>query len=138
MSFGAITPDGRPNNLGEVLPDGTKNNITVTTSLQSFGLIVTAEPYFSVSQPSDVVVMENQIIQDRTTGVLEKVNAHYSLLPRGAYAENGRRQEQHEPDHAQREVPRLSCTKHSMPCASLRPLEQINTLRTSWRRPIRT
>lgn len=83
----AITPDGRPNNLGEILPDGTKTNITVTTSLQSFGLIVTAEPYFSVSQPSDIVVMENQIIQDKTNGVLEKVNAHYSLLPRGAYAE---------------------------------------------------
>lgn len=83
----AITPDGRPNNLGEVLPAGTKNNLTVTTSLQSFGLIVTAEPYFSVSQPSDVVVMQNQIIEDKTQGVLEKVNAHYSLLPRGAYAE---------------------------------------------------
>ena len=82
----AITPDGRPNNLGEILPDGKKNNITVTTSLQSFGLIVTAEPYFSVSQPSDVVVMENQIIQDKTQGVLETVNAHYALLPRGLYA----------------------------------------------------
>ena len=84
----AITPDGRPNNLGEVLPAGTKNNITVTTALQSFGLVVTAEPYFSVTQPSDVVVMENQIIQDKTYGVLEKVNAHYMLLPRGTYAEN--------------------------------------------------
>lgn len=83
----AITPDGRPNNLGEVLPAGTKNNITVTTALQSFGLIVTAEPYFSVTQPSDLVVLENQIIQDKTNGVLEKVNAHYMLLPRGTYAE---------------------------------------------------
>ncbi len=83
----AITPDGRPNNLGEILPDGKKNNITVTTSLQSFGLIVTAEPYFSVSQPSDVVVLENQIIQDKTQGVLETVNAHYALLPRGLYAD---------------------------------------------------
>jgi hypothetical protein len=83
----AITPDGRPNNLGEVLPAGTKNNITVTTALQSFGLVVTAEPYFSVTQPSDVVVLENQIIQDKTMGVLEKVNAHYMLLPRGTYAE---------------------------------------------------
>ncbi len=83
----AITPDGRPSNLGEVLPAGDKNNITVTTSLQSFGLIVTAEPYFSVSQPSDVVVMQNVILEDRTQGVLEKVNAHYSLLPRGLYAE---------------------------------------------------
>ncbi len=83
----AITPDGRPSNLGEVLPAGKKNNIRVTTGLQSFGLIVTAEPYFAVTQPSDVVVLENQIIQDKTNGVLEKVNAHYSLLPRGAYAE---------------------------------------------------
>lgn len=85
----AITPDGRPNNLGEVLPAGDKNNITVTTALQSFGLVVTAEPYFSVTQPSDVVVLENQIIQDKTSGVLEKVNAHYMLLPRGTYAETG-------------------------------------------------
>jgi outer membrane protein OmpA-like peptidoglycan-associated protein len=84
----AITPDGRPSNLGEVLPAGTKNNITVTTGLQSFGLVVTAEPYYSVTQPSDVVVLQNQIIQDKTTGVLEKVNAHYLLLPRGTYAES--------------------------------------------------
>jgi outer membrane protein OmpA-like peptidoglycan-associated protein len=83
----AISPDGRPQNLGEVLPAGTKNDIRVTTALQSFGMIVTAEPYFSVSQPSDVVVVQNVIQQDKTTGVLEKVNAHYSLLPRGAYAE---------------------------------------------------
>ncbi len=83
----AITPDGRPSNLGEILPAGKKNNITVTTSLQSFGLIVTAEPYFSVSQPSDVVVLQNVILEDRTQGVLEKVNAHYSLLPRGLYAD---------------------------------------------------
>ena len=84
----AITPDGRPSNLGEVLPAGTKNNITVTTALQSFGLVVTAEPYYSVTQPSDVVVLQNQIIQDKTTGMLEKVNAHYLLLPRGTYAES--------------------------------------------------
>ena len=58
----AITPDGRPNNLGEVLPAGTKNNIDVTTALQSFGMIVTAEPYFSVTQPSDVVVLQNVIL----------------------------------------------------------------------------
>jgi outer membrane protein OmpA-like peptidoglycan-associated protein len=83
----AITPDGRPNNLGEVLPANNKNNIDVTTALQSFGLIVTAEPYFSVTQPSDVVVLQNVIINDKTNGVLEKVNAHYLLLPRGTYAQ---------------------------------------------------
>jgi outer membrane protein OmpA-like peptidoglycan-associated protein len=83
----AITPDGRPNNLGEVLPSGTKNNIDVTTALQSFGMIVTAEPYFSVTQPSDVVVLQNVILNNKTSGVLEKVNAHYLLLPRGTYAQ---------------------------------------------------
>jgi outer membrane protein OmpA-like peptidoglycan-associated protein len=83
----AISADGRPQNLGEVLPSGTKNDISVTTSFQAFGLIVTAEPYFSVSMPSDVVVLQNVIRQDKTEGVLEKVTAHYSLLPRGMYAE---------------------------------------------------
>ncbi len=83
----AISPDGRAQNLGEVLPAGTKNNIHVTTAFQSFGMIVTAEPYFSVSEPSDVVVLQNVIRQDQTSGVLEKVNANYYLLPRGTYAE---------------------------------------------------
>ena len=55
----AITPEGRPMNLGEVLPTGSKdkNQITVTTNLQAFGLIITAEPYYAVSMPSDIVVM---------------------------------------------------------------------------------
>jgi outer membrane protein OmpA-like peptidoglycan-associated protein len=83
----AISPDGRAQNLGEILPDGTKNNIHVTTALQSFGMIVTAEPYFSVSEPSDIVVLQNVIQNDKTAGVLEKVNANYYLLPRGTYAE---------------------------------------------------
>ena len=83
----AITPEGRPVNLGEVLPTGSKNsqNLTVTTNLQAFGLIVTAEPYYSVTMPSDVVVMQNYVLNDKTQGVLEQVNAHYSLLPRGSY-----------------------------------------------------
>jgi outer membrane protein OmpA-like peptidoglycan-associated protein len=84
----AISADGRPQNLGEVLPAGTKNNIDVTTSFQSFGMIVTAEPYFSVSTPSDVVVLQN-VFTDKTEGVLEHVNIHYSLLPRGLYADTG-------------------------------------------------
>src|SRR6185312_30220 len=82
----AITPDGRPANLGEVVLSGKKSNIQVTTALQSFGMMVTAEPYYSVSTPSDVVVLQNVIDQSKTAGVLEKVNAHYSLLPRGIYA----------------------------------------------------
>jgi outer membrane protein OmpA-like peptidoglycan-associated protein len=84
----AISADGRPQNLGEVLPAGTKNNIEVTTSFQSFGLIVTAEPYFSVSMPSDVIVLQN-VFTDKTSGVLERVHVHYNLLPRGLYAGTG-------------------------------------------------
>ena len=83
----AITPEGRPVNLGEVLPDGSKNEITVTTDLQSYGLIVTAEPYFAVTMPSDVVVYQNYALLDKTQGIIETVNAHFSLLPRGAYSQ---------------------------------------------------
>jgi len=85
----AITPEGRPTNLGEVLPSGShdKNHITVTSNLQAFGLIITAEPYYAVTMPSDAVVMQNVILEDKTEGVLEQVNAHYTLLPRGAYEE---------------------------------------------------
>jgi outer membrane protein OmpA-like peptidoglycan-associated protein len=88
----AITPEGRPINLGEVLPTGSKdkNQITVTTDLQAFGLIVTAEPYYAVTMPSDLVVVQNAV-EDKTQGVIEQVNAHYSLLPRGAYAETAGR-----------------------------------------------
>ncbi|HEX3438596.1 MAG TPA: hypothetical protein VHT24_17635 [Pseudacidobacterium sp.] len=83
----AITPEGRPVNLGEVLPNGSENEITVTTDLQSFGLIVTAEPYFAVTMPSDLVIMQNYILQDKTQGVIQPINAHVSLLPRGAYGQ---------------------------------------------------
>jgi outer membrane protein OmpA-like peptidoglycan-associated protein len=89
----AITPEGRPVNLGEILPTGSKdkNQITVTANLQAFGLIITAEPYYAVTMPSDVVVMQNVVLEDKTEGVIEQVNAHYSLLPRGSYAETAGR-----------------------------------------------
>ena len=81
----AISADGRPQNLGELELAGDKASLDVTSSFQSFGLIVTAEPYFAVSQPSDVVVLKN-VFTDKTQGVLEQVNVHYQLLPRGLYA----------------------------------------------------
>ncbi len=81
----AITPDGRPYNLGEVVVDSNGNyNGQVTTQLQAFGLIITVEPYFNVHQPSDVVVMEN-IIRDDTRGKWQTVDAKFELLPRGQY-----------------------------------------------------
>jgi outer membrane protein OmpA-like peptidoglycan-associated protein len=81
----AISADGRPQNLGELELAGHKANLDVSVPFQSFGLIVTAEPYFSVSVPSDVIVLQN-VFTDKTNGVLERVNIHYTLLPRGLYA----------------------------------------------------
>jgi outer membrane protein OmpA-like peptidoglycan-associated protein len=80
----AITPEGRTANLGEVLLDGTKSKLEVTTELQVFGLVVTAEPYYAVSQPSDLVVMENVVRAD-TAGKIEPIDAKYELLQRGQY-----------------------------------------------------
>ena len=84
----AITPAGQARALGEVLPTGGGNkvDIKVTTNLQAFALIVTAEPYFDVSLPSDVVVLQNEVLHDKTQGIIERVNAHATLLPRGAYS----------------------------------------------------
>ena len=64
-----VTPEGRPVNLGEILPTGSKDrsDMTVTTNLQTFGLIVTAEPYFAVTMPSDVVVAQN-MVDEKTAG----------------------------------------------------------------------
>ena len=81
----AVTPQGHPKNLGEVLPGHSdKASLHITTDLPSFGLIVTAEPYAAVRQPSDVVVMENEI-RPETLGQIEPINAKYELLPRGHY-----------------------------------------------------
>jgi outer membrane protein OmpA-like peptidoglycan-associated protein len=79
-----ITPEGRTTNLGEVVLQGDHAKLLSTTDLQSFGLIVTAEPYFAVTQPSDVVVAENFVRND-TTGTIEQVDAKFELLQRGQY-----------------------------------------------------
>src|SRR5689334_24760664 len=80
----AITPEGRTANLGEILLNGTKSKLNVTTELQVFGLLVTAEPYYAVSRPSDLVVMENVVRAD-TRGKVEEIDAKYELLQRGQY-----------------------------------------------------
>jgi len=80
----AITPEGRAKNLGEVVLDDGGSHLDVTTDLQAFALIVTAEPYFGVTQPSDVVVMEN-IIREDTVGKIEQMSVKYDLLKRGSY-----------------------------------------------------
>lgn len=81
----AITPEGRPHNLGELIANsGDKAKLETTTALQAFGLIVTAEPYYAVTEPSDVVVMENVVLPD-TAGRVQTVDANFELLKRGTY-----------------------------------------------------
>ena len=85
----AISPEGRAVNLGEVLVgDNDRSKLDVTTDLQAFALIVTAEPYYAVRQPSNVVVMEN-IVREDTKGTTEVVKAQYELLERGGYIPTG-------------------------------------------------
>src|ERR1700683_4592725 len=81
----AITPDGRAVNLGEVLPDDNgKDKIDVTTDLQAFGMILTAEPYYSVTHPSNKVVAENILCGD-TKGFEEPIDAKFDTLEGAQY-----------------------------------------------------
>jgi outer membrane protein OmpA-like peptidoglycan-associated protein len=85
----AISPEGRAVNLGEVLVgDNNRSKLTATTDLQAFALIVTAEPYYAVRQPSNVVVLENAVRSD-TKATTEAVNAKYELMERGGYLPTG-------------------------------------------------
>jgi len=85
----AISPEGRAVNLGEVLVGGnSRSKLQVTTDLQAFALIVTAEPYYAVRQPSNAVVLENVVRAD-TKGITEAVNAKYELMERGGYIPTG-------------------------------------------------
>jgi len=80
----AITPEGRPRNLGELIVKDGKSTLHTTTDLQAFALIVTAEPYFAVTQPSDLVVAQNLIRQD-TKGGVEPVEVRFELISRDSY-----------------------------------------------------
>jgi outer membrane protein OmpA-like peptidoglycan-associated protein len=84
----AITPEGRPLNLGEIRPNDDGNSrLQVTSGLQEFGMIVTAEPYFAVTRPSDLVVAENIVRQD-TAGGIHPISAKFDLLQKGQYTVN--------------------------------------------------
>ena len=81
----AVTTEGRSVNLGEIVPDGSgRSKIDVTTDLQTFGLVITAEPYFAVTRPSDLVVAENIILQN-TKGFEEPIDARFDMLEGSEY-----------------------------------------------------
>jgi hypothetical protein len=81
----AVTPQGRSQNLGEFVLKGDKSKLDVTTDLQTFGLIVTAEPYFAVSHPTDRVVLENYV-RPETQGLVEEISTRYELLDKNHLA----------------------------------------------------
>jgi hypothetical protein len=110
----ALTPDGRPHNIGEVVPGSRdKAKLRVTTDMQAFAMIVTAEPYSAVRQPSDVVVLEN-VVRPDTEGKIEQVDAKYELLPRGLYS-------YHVPDQ-------LESASTNLPKVSMREYEALSEL----------
>ncbi len=82
----AITPEGRATNLGQMIVKNQKSRANVTTKLQTFGMMVTAEPYFAVSFPSQKVVLVNTVLSN-TKGQVAEVNANLELLQRGEYSD---------------------------------------------------
>jgi outer membrane protein OmpA-like peptidoglycan-associated protein len=80
----AITPEGRSVNLGEILSEDGSTKIEVTTDLQAFGMIVTAEPYFAVVRPSSIVVLEN-VIRQETKGFETPIDARFDMLEGDQY-----------------------------------------------------
>ena len=81
----AVSPEGRAVNLGELVVDHNGSRVKAITDMQTFGMIVTAEPYFAVNQPGNMVVMEN-IVGATTVGRQENIDAKYELLGRGTYS----------------------------------------------------
>jgi outer membrane protein OmpA-like peptidoglycan-associated protein len=81
----AVSPQGRAENLGEVVAKNGASQVKAVTDMQTFGLIVTAEPYFAVTQPGNMVVLENTIPM-AGGGKIENIDATYELLGRGVYS----------------------------------------------------
>ena len=80
----AVSPEGRAVNLGEVVLKNGAGEVKAITDMQTFGMIVTAEPYFAVTQPGNTVVLEN--IVNTSVSKVENISASYELLGRGIYS----------------------------------------------------
>jgi outer membrane protein OmpA-like peptidoglycan-associated protein len=80
----AIPPQGRPKNLGELRLDDDEAEIKTTVDVQTFSLVATAEPYYAVTAPSEVVVLEN-VVREDTKGHTSIATLQYDIVPRGAY-----------------------------------------------------
>ncbi len=83
-----VTPDGTTTNLGEIPIDKTgQGKLDVTAQSQTFALIVTAEPYYAVHIPSELVVLVNET-RKNTKGKIYPDNS-YKLMRRSEYAKQG-------------------------------------------------
>src|SRR6266498_4360233 len=80
----AISPEGNPKNIGELVEKNGKASLHTTTNLQAFALVITSEPDFAVSQPSEFVIAENAL-RPSTKGTAEPINVHYQVFPRSIY-----------------------------------------------------
>jgi len=80
----AVSPEGRAVNLGELTLDKGNAHLKVVTDMQTFGLIVTAEPYFAVNQPGNMVVLESVVPENVAQG--EEISTKYELVGRGTYS----------------------------------------------------
>jgi outer membrane protein OmpA-like peptidoglycan-associated protein len=85
----AVSPQGRAENLGELTLDKGNGHLKTSTDMQTFGLIVTAEPYFAVNQPGNMVVMESVVPENMARE--EEISAKYELLGRGTYSATNER-----------------------------------------------
>ena len=81
----AVSPQGRAVNLGELPLKNGAGQVKAISDMQTFGMIVTAEPYFAVTQPGNMVVLENTL-GPGTQGKVENIDAQYELLGRGIYS----------------------------------------------------
>ncbi len=116
----ALSPQGRAANLGELALDKGAGKIKATTELQTFGMIVTAEPYFAVTQPSNLVVLENAV-SGGAGG--EAISFSYQLLAPGAYSSSNERIK--DAISAWIRGRRWSCSKPAMRCVSrVRPVRR--------------
>jgi outer membrane protein OmpA-like peptidoglycan-associated protein len=80
----AVSPQGRAESLGELVVEHGNAHLKASTEMQTFGMIVTAEPYFAVSQPGNTVVAESVVPGGMAQG--EDIEAKYELLGRGTYS----------------------------------------------------
>jgi len=83
-----VSPEGRASNVGEIQLDSSrKGKLKATTPLQTFSLFVTAEPYFAVRQPGEMLILMNSL--RKNTKGKQVIVDNYQLITRNQYQKLG-------------------------------------------------